>query len=131
MKITKSQLRKIIKEELETAMNEQAKPIEDLIKMGLKNAELPEDIKLKSFYHATPSDKVFLVPEEDEYFAFSKMYRPKRDRTGQLVFPEDKPLIISIEASKVGMPIGVLVDALRDKGLRSISKGAFTGPSYE
>ena len=131
MKIDISQLKKIIKEELETVMDEEVKPIEDLIKIALKNAELPEDIELRAFHHATPSDRVFLVPKKDEYFAFSKMYRPERDRTGQLVFPEDKPLIISIDASKVGMPIDVLVDALKGKRLRPISKRAFTGPSYE
>jgi hypothetical protein len=114
----------------EASMNEAAKPIEDLIKKALKNAELPEDIKLKAFYHAKPSDKVFLVPAEDKYNGNAEMYRPTRAPGGRLVFPENTPLLISIEAGKVGMPIEDLVNALKGMGLASIGKDAYTGRAY-
>ena len=114
----------------EASMNEAAKPIEDLIKIALKNAELPEDIKLRAFYHAKPSDKVFLVPAEDKYNGNAEMYRPTRAPGGRLVFPENTPLLISIEAGKVGMPIEDLVNALKGMGLASIGKDAYTGRAY-
>ena len=112
------------------SMNEAVKPIEDLIKIALKNAELPEDIKLRAFYHAKPSDKVFLVPAEDKYNGNAEMYRPTRAPGGRLVFPENTPLLISIEAGKVGMPIEDLVNALKGMGLASIGKDAYTGRAY-
>jgi|18_taG_2_1085343.scaffolds.fasta_scaffold08243_3 hypothetical protein len=107
--------------------------IESIINNALKNAELPLTAQdVKAFYHAKPSERIFLIPTDDQYAAMSPAYRPKRGGPGkdEWVFPEERPQMPNIDAGKVEVDINTLVDALSDAGLSSWSETQYVGPSY-
>ena len=135
MKITKSQLKQIIKEELARVLSEEEQEIDltGIINNALKAAELPLSAEnIQAFYHAKPSDRVFLVPTDAQHAAMSPEYRPKpsRVRRGEWDFPEKSPLMPNIDADKVGVDINTLVDTLKKSGLSSWSKEQYVGPPY-
>ena len=101
--------------------------LQPIIQNALQRAELPADLQLRAYYHAAPSDRIFLVPQEDKYHGYSQQYRPKRNSQHQLVWPENRPKDILIDA---GENVEAVLSALEAMGLQSISKGAYTGEAY-
>ena len=128
MKITKTQLKQIIKEELEAVIAEEDGNIASVIAMALKNADIPPNTKLRAFYHAAPSDRIFLVPEDDEYFSGAKKWRPTGPPSN-LKWNEDQPRNVNFDAKKHG-GVEAAIKALRGMGLKAISKDQYTGSAY-
>ena len=100
--------------------------LQPIIQNALQRAEQPADLQMRAYFHAAPSNRIFLVPQEDKYHGYSQQYRPKNNSQGELVWPENIPNNISIDA---GENVEAVLGALEAMGLQSISKDAYTGPS--
>ena len=108
MKITKSQLKQIIIEELEKVISEAEgeNPVKTLVSAELKAARLPENTPLKAYGIIGSGDdlRFVLIPEDGNLYAANWRPGSKVHSTYAIILPKDyKKIGMDAEAVKAGL----------------------------